>query len=89
MVSNETNILIGRIPLRDQELMLGPYKVGDAVIRYKYQITYPELLKDLGFFKSTSQARKAGWGDKEIPQGFTDLRIGKKKRRLTILKAMR
>lgn len=43
-----------------------------------------DLLTQCGFFESKSQARKAGW--LEIPDGFTDLRIGKKKRRITIFK---
>lgn len=32
----------------------------------------PQLLKDIGFFKSTSEARRAGY-DGEVPKGWNEI----------------
>lgn len=46
---------------------------------------FPDLLVSLGIFPSKGQARKNGW-DKDIPEGWTDITIGKLKHRICILK---
>lgn len=46
---------------------------------------FPDILVSLGIFPSKGQARKNGW-DKEIPEGWTDITIGKLKHRICILK---
>ena len=43
------------------------------------------LMAKAGIFNSVSDARRNGW-DKPIPSGFSDLRVGKKKTRITIFK---
>jgi len=49
------------------------------------RLGYAKLLAALGVFPSASDARRNGWGD-PIPQGWKDLRIGKLKHRICILK---
>ncbi len=44
--------------------------------------TWAAILTRYGFFRSRSQARKAGWTG--TPVGFHDVQIGKLRRRLTV-----
>lgn len=69
----------------------GNEKPNDADLFFQERVefvsadtTLPQILKQCGFFSSTSQARKAGWPI-EIPEGFNFWTIGKKKRGLFIL----
>jgi len=83
----EVNILIGDISEKDRELFFGPNADKEPFITMiDSNIKWPQLLRGLGFFRSASEAKKNGW-DKDIPESFTDVVIGKKKRRITILKA--
>lgn len=52
---------------------------GDENVRFTEANDLPGLLKELGVFKSTSEARRAGrTGD--IPTGFAELKASKKHR---------
>jgi hypothetical protein len=84
-VDDEFCILIGNWEEGDKELFFGPISEKDIFIEFPVSLRYPVLLRDLGIFQSSSQASNSGW-NKEIPEGFTDMRIGKLRRRLTILK---
>ena len=67
----------------DINSLFGPLLAGEEVERLPVNTTYPDILCPL-VFKSRSQCRKAGHC--AIPEGFTDLRIGKRGHRVTILK---
>lgn len=45
--------------------------------------TMANIMNAVGLFPSVTQARKNGW-NKPIPFGFTDMRVGKDKKRVTI-----
>ena len=79
------NILIGSIPESDKELFFGPIYEFDKFKVFDENIQFPQLLRDLGLFKSSSDARRNGW-NKEIPGGWFEATIGKKKHKLYILK---
>lgn len=56
---------------------------GDEEVHFTEATDLPGLLKEMGIFRSTSQARQAGrTGD--IPTGFTDRFKASKKRMLWI-----
>jgi len=82
---NEANILIGDVTEEDKLLFFGPLYDFDKFTQADPNFRYPQLLKELGFFKSSGQARKAGW-DKDIPLGWSEHTIGKLRRRLYIFK---
>jgi hypothetical protein len=82
----EFNILIGNGVLEsDKDLFFGPLLPDDEFKWFNKQTRFPEVLADLGLFSSRSEARRNGW-DKDIPKGFSDIRIGKLKKRICILK---
>jgi hypothetical protein len=94
---NDHNILIGKFKESDKELFFGPLNKNDTFKTFPKEIDLPELLKELGFFKSKNQARKnipnmfkfkVDQDNRclEIPEGFSDYILGKKNQRLTILK---
>lgn len=56
---------------------------GNQLIHYTNARDIPNLLKELGIFASTSEARRAG-RDGAIPQGFTNAFKASKIRRLWI-----
>lgn len=60
---------------------------AETFIEYKDDIPFYVLMRDLGIFKSSSQAKKNGW-DKPIPNGWSDFKVGKKKTRICILKIL-
>lgn len=71
------NILIGFVEEKDKELFFGPLAEDDGeFITLPLETTYPQVLKQAGVFPSTSQARQNGW-DKEVPEGFTIVKVGK------------
>lgn len=80
----EYNILIGKPIEEDKDLFFGPLS-GAEDFKLKEDMLFANLLVELGLFSSTSQARKNGW-NKNIPEGFTDVIVGKLKTRITILK---
>lgn len=52
---------------------------GDEYVHFTYTIDLPSLLKELGIYKSTSEARKAGRiGD--VPKGWSEIKASKKRR---------
>ncbi len=82
----EINVLIGAGVLpADRELFFGPLTPSDAFVSMPEATTWPDLLVQFEFFPSKGQARKAGWPYR-IPDGWTDVTIGKLKRRVCILK---
>lgn len=84
MHGQEFNFIIGRPEPRDAELFFGdePVEIIDDLT-----IRWPQLLKRIGIFKSTGDAMKNGW-NKDIPSGFSDMRIGKLRVRITVLKLL-
>ena len=66
----------------DKELFFGPLD-GEELIAIEERDIMANLIVKAGIFPSVTQARKNGW-DKPIPLGFTDLRVGKLKTRITI-----
>lgn len=84
----EFNVLIGNTEEHDKELFFADSKgtfIGDFFY-FPFETQYPQLLKALGIFPSTSEARRCGWA-KEIELGFTfPFKIGKLKHIITILK---
>ena len=85
MSTKEFNILIGNISEEDKELFFGPLNKNDEFLEMPEFTRYPQLLRDVGIFKSSSQARKNGW-DKDISNGWAELTIGKLKHKIYILK---
>jgi len=79
------NIVIGSISEEDKELFFGPIFDFDKFKEFDEEIRFPQLLRELGLFKSSSEARKNGW-NKDIPEGWFEATIGKKKNKLYILK---
>lgn len=80
----EFNILIGKTIESDKELFFGPLSEEDEFLSFEDQ-NFGNLLAQLGLFPSAGQAKKNGW-NKDIPEGFTDLEVGKLKTRIVILK---
>ena len=78
----EINILIGNISDKDKELFFSPVN-GDKFVKLDNSATWADILVP-AVFKSRSQCRKAGFI--EIDEGFTDILVGKKRVRVTILK---
>ena len=70
--------------LQDKELFFGPLTDEDVFIEIENHMIMAHIMVLAKAFPSNGQARKNGW-DKPIPKGFTDLRIGKLKTRVTIL----
>jgi len=69
---------------KDRDLFFGPLD-GEEFINIEKKDIMAHLMVKAGIFNSVSDARKNGW-NKLIPDGFSDLRIGKKKIRITIFK---
>ncbi len=83
----EYNILIGNyIGEGDKELFFGPLTSEDKFETVPESYRWPQLIKHLAIWKSTSEAVRNGW-NKDIEEGFSDKIIGKRKTRVTILKA--
>jgi hypothetical protein len=71
----------------DKELFFGPLVPGDPndeFIEIQPHWNMANIVAATGIFSSTNQARKNGF-DKDIPNGYTDMYIGKLKKRITIL----
>lgn len=87
-MQTEHNILIGfGVEERDKELFFGPLTKDDSFQNMPANTTWGDILVPLGIFSSKSQARKNGFGD--IDDGFTDIEIGKKRTRFTVLKIVK
>jgi hypothetical protein len=87
----EFNILIGDGILEDldKRLFFGPLEDWDKFIKLDLAFRFPQLMRQLGIFPSTSQAMKQGW-NKDIPCGFSEWKIGQGKnlKRIFILKIL-
>jgi hypothetical protein len=68
----------------DKELFFGPLGC-ETFISIEENDILAHLLYKAEIFKSVSEARKNGY-NKEIPCGFSDFKIGKRKTRITIFK---
>lgn len=68
----------------DRELFFGPPE-GERFIDIQDGWTMAHIMAAAGIFPSVSQARKNGY-NRPIPDGFTDLRAGKLRKRITIFK---
>lgn len=66
----------------DKELFFGPLD-NEMFVEIQDNWTMANIVVALGIFPSMSQARSNGW-NKPIPKGFSDIRIGKNKRRAII-----
>lgn len=69
---------------KDRDLFFGPLD-KEEFINIEEKDIMAHLMVKAGIFNSVSDARRNGW-DKPIPSGFSDLRVGKKKTRITIFK---
>ena len=67
----------------DLDLFFGPICQDDTVIKIEPGMIMADIMAIVGLFPSKSQARKNGW-NKAIPRGFSDMRVGKSKVRVTI-----
>lgn len=92
ILPHEISVIIetGHVLPQDEHLVFGPLPCPEPIYRRPLESTLPALLAEFGFFPSKTIARKSGWnpesGKYEIPFGFSDFVIGKKKRRLTVWK---
>jgi len=68
----------------DKDLFFGPIVSEDEFISLEDNWTMANIVCEAKIFPSLSQARKNGY-DKKIPDGFTDIKIGKLKHRIVIL----
>lgn len=73
------------------ELFFGPLDPTNPNDRVVYledvSVTYADLMVMAGVFPSLGQARKNGHGG-PIPNGFSDIRVGKLRRRIVCLKLL-
>lgn len=72
------NVLIGSTNNRDIKSFFGPLDGKEIFIRLE-EHQWANLLKTLGIFSSSSQARKNGW-DKEIPLGWSEASFKKQRK---------
>lgn len=71
--------------LNEIELWFGPVQPCDVIIPLDPQwTTMAHIMYHVGIFKSIGEGRRNGW-DKAIPLGFTDLKVGKLRTRITIV----
>ena len=79
-------VLIGNGVLEtDIDLFFGPLEGTEQIHRFGETVKYPEVFASIGIFSSRSDASRNGW-NKEIPDGFSDLTIGKKRKTIGFLK---
>jgi hypothetical protein len=81
---NELNFRSENVTDSDFDLFFGPHDESDVNFILGENDTMANVMFHAGVFPSVNQARKNGW-NKEIPSGFSDRRIGKSKKRITIL----
>ncbi len=84
MTANEFNFVDKNISLSDKDLFFGPLD-DEEFIEIEEKWIMANIVFAMGIFPSITQARKNGF-DKPIPDGFTDIRIGKSKARCTIFR---
>jgi hypothetical protein len=69
------NVLIGKDSSNPKDLNL-LFGEGGEFLELSDEARWPDVLVACGIFKSKSDARKNGW-NKDIGEGWTDIRIGK------------
>lgn len=69
---------MGEVPERDVTV-----PVKEEFIEIEDGWIMANIMAAIGLFPSATQARKNGW-NKPIPEGFTNMRVGKDKKRVTI-----
>lgn len=85
-MQGEFNVLIGAGVLEsDKELFFGPLASEDTFVRIDDDPMLSDVLVILGLFSSRSKGRGNGF-HREIPEGLSQLRFGKLKTLITILK---
>ena len=87
MESTDIDIIIDNEHARRSDAELFFSQSPDEVIWLEEKKDMWDILVMSGIFSSRSQARKDGRAQ-EIPLGWTDVRMGKKKRRFCILNAI-
>lgn len=72
--------------VKDIHLFLGPIEADQeqSFFESKETLTLAHFMAEAGIFPSVSQARKNGW-NKEVPKGFNQFIVGKKRSMITIL----
>ena len=70
------NIIVATSKWRESDI---PTLFKDEDVTFTEQTLIPNLLKDLGVFKSTSEAIRAGRKG-SIPEGWTEFKASKKRR---------
>lgn len=82
-MTNEWNFFLSSQE-SDKELFFGPLD-GEIFTQIEPEWSMANIMTLIGIFPSVNQARKNGW-NKPIPSGFSDIRVGKTKTRVTIFK---
>lgn len=77
------NFIKSATEAEDLDLFFGPVCEDDKVIRIEDGMIMADIVALVGLFPSKSQARKNGW-NYPIPLGFSDMRVGKNRTRVTI-----
>ena len=85
-MTRSINILIGKWVGRDKDLFFGPENAFvDEWFAFVPEERWPRILKKVGLFPSTNQARKNGW-DRDVQPGFSCFKFGKLKHDVCVLK---
>ena len=85
MKGNDFNFLSKGIGEEEKELFFGPFNGDEEWFIIEEKDIMANVLVKAGIFPSISQARKNGW-NKPIPEGFTNMFVGKHKKQISILK---
>ena len=81
----EFNFVCSNTSSLDIDLFFSPLTEEDKFFIIYDTWDMANIMVEAGIFKSLSQARKNGYDNKSIPFGFSDMRKGKLKIRITIL----
>jgi hypothetical protein len=86
-VKDDVNVVIGGefVTIDFLKSLFCPLEPGERIVVLPLDTRFAELLSRFDFFPSISDARRNGW-NRDVPEGVSDLRIGKRKRRLFIYK---
>lgn len=76
--NKDVNIFIGRKMTKVHEELFFGHELyrddGSITVHYKEDVWLTTVMRDLGFFKSTSEAKGSGW-HRKADEGFTDLGV--------------
>ena len=80
MRENDFSFISESVEIDDFDLFLGPIDTNQerVFIFHNEENLLAHIMHKAGIFPSVSQARKNGW-NKEIPLGFSEFTVGKKK----------